>query len=413
MSTDSGIMRNLPVRNVLFLLAGRSSYRIAILVSHLILYQTWSPTIFGDYWSRIGSLLAVIPFLASGIEKSALNLIGRANRLRWLLTTAFVHVILVLSALSMFVSIIVPPFFSTSNVKLTILTSLLVTLLGTHQSLVAVARVNARESLDYQTFGILSVALVALTLCTHVLGWKPLTFCILHLSVVSLLIIAVFTSLKRDFTKITLQTRAFFIYSQIARTAFYMGLNSIIDAIPFSMCFLLLRLYSLPYEAARLAVAHAFLAIILGFFQYVLRIYQPTVSRLLHKGVFISSYRFIVLVISGLLFVVLTYTGIVVYISLLVTDKHGQYLSVLLAAMAGVPLIMLTEMTTYLLENFSRRTLIYATLCIAGGCSVSLCSACVLVPISGSRGALVAIYAGEVANLALSVPLIFVLSRRV
>jgi hypothetical protein len=379
------------------LLAWRGAYRLVIAASNPLLAAAWGAQQFAQYAAVMGAY-TVVSFLTSlGVEKSALKLIPRAQRIGPQLLAIFVAIPAVLGAGCLgWVAV-------TATGALALAGGALAIGLGVNQVLVALHRVQDRPGLDVANHAMLMAGIAATTLAAvlaglgpvGLVGWTVLLVTGLNLALLTALAPQRFRAPRRAAIRATLGTSVLMSASEVAAAAIV------------SLVFVVLVRSPYRDEAGTLYLAIGISSLLVKAFGYLLRLAQPRVSLTLHRGRAAAEARARTDAATRLLAAGgLPYLAVVTALFVL-AQRVGAWppvVCLLLLYLATAPLVFGMGTINFLLENAGRAALQRTALGSIVGLAVAAPAAYLLITGFGAGGGLSAIALAEIAHAAAVTP---------
>ena len=370
-----------------------------MMVSSMALVAVWGERVFAPYAAAMGAFTFVIPMVNFGVEKSALKLVPRATATKPLLVGGLV-VASTLLALP-FVAWLVAAYLVTGHVRtLELGVGLLSVALGLNQVVVALQRALGRPKLDVVNFVVLATTTAVFTLLAAFVDLRPVGFVLLMLATAMGLNVWLFALLP-DRSLGLFGRRA--LRRSIAQTMALMGISDVARGLSISALFVVLAVSAFAAEASDLFVTMTVAAIAFGFFEYVLRVFQPQVALELARGGRATAHRnarrLVRLVVAfGSAYLLALSAAAIAAARTFDPSSIGlpHYTLVLAFFVASLPLFLATGIANFLLENVDPRSLRVAATSSLAALAATVTFALVLVPLLGAVGAVAALAAGQV-----------------
>ncbi|MEU7874333.1 hypothetical protein [Dactylosporangium sp. NPDC049140] len=389
-------------RLILSLLAGRGGYRVATVLSNVLLLAAWGEAGFAGYALVMGGFTAVLYLTAFGVEKSALTLLPRVRRVRGELTAVFVA----LSAGPGLLALIGIGGYglATGKPPMWLLAGALAVGLGLNQVLVGLHRALGRPWRDVANHGVL-VAAVAAATGGALLGLGPTGVLAVLLTAVAVLDLALLPGLAarpRGLRRPAMLRPA-------AGTAVLMSAGELAAAGTVSAVFLVLDHTGRAGQSGPLYLAVSASALLANAFGYLLRIVQPHVSLALHRSR--AERPAARRAARGLRLLALAGPPWVVAATATAAWGYDRGPAVVLGGLylACLPVFFGLGSVNFLLENGDRHTLRRTAIGSATGLAGAVLAALVLVPWLGAPGAIAAMATGDLVHAAV---LLLILPRR-
>jgi hypothetical protein len=384
---------------LLTLLAGRSIFRIVLYGANLALLSVWSRADFDRYAAASAGLAWVVALTQAGPEKAALTLIPRMYDARAALTSGLVFGIRLVTVLLGAVAAGALIVDRHGTLALYLIMAAESAAVGCNLAAVGTLRALGRTRSDPRNFVILSTGWVAITLLAIAVSMDPTDYVILQFLLTVGVTELTLAGVRAPIRSLTARRP---VLRSLTVTVALMGVQDVVACLTTSAVFLLLPLTGHAGQSGDLYVAVAGWAIVLGFFTYLLRVFQPRVSLRLarsrgHDGRgWGRSLGCWALGINGAWLVVVAVTMQAPFVDRLSPGRSTVViLAVLLASHA--PVALLNGLGLYLLENGDGESLrVAASAAVANLALVALVGVVVL-PRYGAVGAVWAFAAGELA----------------
>jgi len=367
-----------PLAVVVTLLAGRTAFRSAVVLSAPLLLAVWGPDEFGPYALAVGTTLVLNPLVGSGTEKSAGTLLPRAGSFAAAGRLLSAH-LLTAAAITAGSLLLTIPFslLDRHRTGLWLLAGATNVGFGAVQALVAYWRVLGVPSVDAASFGALTAVTASGVALAAFTGTGPLGYLTLQAVTSGVVCAGLAYGLRRRLGQPRRRTVLL-----VGRTTVLLGANTLLSTAPFSVVIAVLGGQSNPAAVSGLYVAVTAYTIVGNALDYLQRVYQPWLTGTLLA----NPDRVLDPVRRGgwLAVTVLAPAGALAVLGT----------SSLVGMTAVAPMLLATALVTWVLENHATATLAATTRAAAVGLAGTACAAILLVPPLAASGALLALLAG-------------------
>jgi hypothetical protein len=391
------------MRLLLTLVAGRSIFRIVLFGANLALLAAWTRADFDKYAAASAGLAWMVALAQAGPEKAALKLIPRTRHIRDALVAGLVWGIRLVPALAGVAAAVALAVDRHGTATLYLVMAAESAAVGCNVAAVGVLRALGRTGYDPRNFAVLSTGWIVITAAALAVGMDPVAYValqfLLTVGVTELTLFRVGAPIRN----LTGRPRVLRI---LAGTVALMGVQDVVACVAVSWVFFVLPLTGHADQSGELYVAVAGWAIVLAFFTYLLRVFQPRVSLRLAGGGAQDGRKWgrvlgwWALGINGAW---LASMALTIRAPGLASPPAGRpTVATLVALLAShTPVMLLTGLGLYLLENSDGGSLRHAARAGAANLAVVAVVAVAVVPHYGAVGAVWAFAAGEMAPAAM------------
>lgn len=397
----TGGARPVGLRMLLTLLAGRSIFRIVLYGANIALLAVWSRAEFDAYAAASGGLAWVVALTQAGPEKAALTLIPRSHDPQ-ALTSQLVLAIRLVPVLLGAVAAGALVVDGHGTAALYLVMAAESAAVGCNLAAVGTLRALGQTRSDPRNFVVLSTGWVAITGLAMAVSMDPTDYVVLQFLLTVGVTELTLAGVRAPVRDVSIRPGA---RRTLAVTVALMGVQDVVACITASAMFLVLPLTGHGSQSGDLYVAVAGWGIVFGFFTYLLRVFQPRVSfRLAVQGTnhgrpWARSFGWWALSINGAWLVVV---AVMTHSRSFATLAPGRSTVVTLAVLMAshAPVVLLTGLGLYLLENGDGEALRVAAMAAAANLALVALVAVAVMPRYGAVGAVWAFAAGEMAPAA-------------
>ena len=390
---------------LLWLVAGRGAWRVALNLANVGLLAAWGASVFAGYASAVGRTVALVPLVSCGVEKAALKLLPRARAARPLLVAALLAIgcLLALPFLAWVVAAALWHRSGTEPLQLAVVP--LQALLGLNLVLVALARALGRPRQDPLNFLALAATLLLLTALALGFGLPPMVVVLAELAAVAALDLALLRALPvaPRFAGLPRRRR---LLGGLLRTMALIGAYDLAVGASASLVFFALGASRFRGESGLLLLVISLWSLLFNGFAYLLRVFQPQLSVALSRAGGVDGRRHALRLARLAAAAVAGWAGLLAAAALLggglpaVLRELPLPLAAALVLLPRLPVVALAGGATWLLENGDRGSLRLAATAAAGGLVGVALLAAALVPRLGASGAVLALSGFEVLQVA-------------